>query len=410
MPLVTRLDDATLVLRESLERRLHPRQLAGADLLRPLAQLRDRRHDVERATATPRSAPPRPARSTPRVPPPRGGRRGSPPRPTGGRRCRTGSSPRARGSQDRGRAAPRCRSAAAAGPCAALWLPRPARRRARSPAPTWTRRRRPRRAAPRPSRSSGSASAPKRRARAALRSSPRLTTATMRPPRFARFRAVSSPVSPAPTTTTARPVRSPKTCCASAAAADATDVGALGDRRLGTHLLARVQRLAEQPVEHGPRRAGLVGRAHLAEDLALAGHHRVEPGSDAERVQRRRLVAQAVEHGTDVGACQAPQRGLGARPAPRRRRRPRGTARCGCRSRGRPPRRPRRQPRGELRRRVDVERDALTHLDGREHGARFRRGRGSCEVARLQAELHGDDEREAGEDGYATRRPRQPKP
>ncbi len=57
-----------------------------------------------------------------------------------------------------------------------------------------------------------------------------------------------------------------------------------------------MQRLPEEPVEQRARRARLVGGAHLAEDLALARHHRVEPGCDPEEVERRSLVAQPVEH------------------------------------------------------------------------------------------------------------------
>ncbi len=78
---------------------------------------------------------------------------------------------------------------------------------------------------------------------------------------------------------------------------------ALADRGLDAHLPADVQRLAEEPVEQRPGRAGLEGGAHLAEDLALAGHERVEPGGDAEEVERRRLVVQPVERGRElVGA------------------------------------------------------------------------------------------------------------
>jgi hypothetical protein len=51
-----------------------------------------------------------------------------------------------------------------------------------------------------------------------------------------------------------------------------------------------VQRVAEEPVEDRSRRACLVRAAHLAEDLALSRHHRVEPRGDTEQVQRRRLV------------------------------------------------------------------------------------------------------------------------
>ena len=71
--------------------------------------------------------------------------------------------------------------------------------------------------------------------------------------------------------------------------------GALGDRRLGPHLLASVQRLPEEPVENRPGRAGLECLAHLPEDLALARNHRVEPGGDPEEVQRSGLVGQPVD-------------------------------------------------------------------------------------------------------------------
>src|SRR5438094_912897 len=53
---------------------------------------------------------------------------------------------------------------------------------------------------------------------------------------------------------------------------------ALADRRLRTHLAARVQRLAKDALEEEAGRAGLERRAHLAEDLAFARHERVEPG------------------------------------------------------------------------------------------------------------------------------------
>ena len=72
-----------------------------------------------------------------------------------------------------------------------------------------------------------------------------------------------------------------------------------------------MQRLPEDAVEQQARRPRLVRRAHLAEDLALAGHERVEPGRDAEEVQRGGLVVQAVERVLDLAAR--------ARRAPRRR-------------------------------------------------------------------------------------------
>src|SRR5204862_3260426 len=52
---------------------------------------------------------------------------------------------------------------------------------------------------------------------------------------------------------------------------------ALADRRLRARLLAGVQGVAEEAVEDRARGAEMVRAAHLAEDLALARHHRVEP-------------------------------------------------------------------------------------------------------------------------------------
>src|SRR5688572_30618248 len=69
--------------------------------------------------------------------------------------------------------------------------------------------------------------------------------------------------------------------------------GILADRRLRPHALADAQRLPEEPVEDRPRGPGLpggvVGLAHLAEDLGLARHQGVEAGGDAEEVERGRL-------------------------------------------------------------------------------------------------------------------------
>ena len=93
---------------------------------------------------------------------------------------------------------------------------------------------------------------------------------------------------------TRRPARSPKTCSASAAAAAGTDAGlspiAVSVRtRLPSCSACRKTRSSS-----GPTRRGLVGRLDLAEDLALAGHQRVEPGRHAEEVHGRRLVVHAV--------------------------------------------------------------------------------------------------------------------
>ena len=68
-------------------------------------------------------------------------------------------------------------------------------------------------------------------------------------------------------------------------------LGHLRELRLGAHALARVERILEEPVQHRPGRAGgqrgLVGLAHLAEDLRLARHERVEAGRHAEEVLDR---------------------------------------------------------------------------------------------------------------------------
>ena len=76
-----------------------------------------------------------------------------------------------------------------------------------------------------------------------------------------------------------------------------------------------MERLPEEPVEQRAGRAALERVAHLAEDLALAGHERVEPGGDAEEVQRGAVVAEPVEHGRErraVVAGEREQRAAGA--------------------------------------------------------------------------------------------------
>src|SRR5437868_5083280 len=61
-----------------------------------------------------------------------------------------------------------------------------------------------------------------------------------------------------------------------------------------------------------PRRCRVVGGAHLAEDLALARHERVEPGRDAEEVERRRLVVQPVDERRERLTRHLLERGDGA--------------------------------------------------------------------------------------------------
>ena len=61
-----------------------------------------------------------------------------------------------------------------------------------------------------------------------------------------------------------------------------------------------MQRIVEEPVQERPRRAGLVCRAHLPEDLALAGDERVEPRRNSEEVQRRRMIGEPIRQGSDA--------------------------------------------------------------------------------------------------------------
>jgi len=65
----------------------------------------------------------------------------------------------------------------------------------------------------------------------------------------------------------------------------------LGDGRVGAHMLCGLERLLENAVEH---RAGRAARLrvrirllHLAEDLGLAEHLRVEPGGDLQQMLHR---------------------------------------------------------------------------------------------------------------------------
>ena len=73
----------------------------------------------------------------------------------------------------------------------------------------------------------------------------------------------------------------------------AVDVG------LGVGALADPQRLLEEHVEGGSDGAELLaepqGLAGLAEDLALADGHRVQPGRDLEQVRDRAVVVVDVE-------------------------------------------------------------------------------------------------------------------
>ena len=75
--------------------------------------------------------------------------------------------------------------------------------------------------------------------------------------------------------------------------------GVPADRRLAAGALRRGDRAVAQAVQHRAEAARLLGRLvgvlHLAEDLRLAEHHRVEAGRHAERVPHRRLALEPVE-------------------------------------------------------------------------------------------------------------------
>ena len=80
---------------------------------------------------------------------------------------------------------------------------------------------------------------------------------------------------------------------------------ALPDCGLGPNLATAVERLPEGAVEQRPGRPELVRDAHLAEDLALAGHERVEACGDAEEMVGRGAVVQSVKGRLDL----RPERG-----------------------------------------------------------------------------------------------------
>ena len=101
--------------------------------------------------------------------------------------------------------------------------------------------------------------------------------------------------------------------------------------------LADAQGVAEQQVERRAHAALVLGdlprRAHLAEDLALAEHRRVEPGGDLEQVLGGGVVVLAVEVRVQLVGAQRRRARRGSRGCRRRRRgsaRRRRRPRCGC--------------------------------------------------------------------------------
>ena len=118
-------------------------------------------------------------------------------------------------------------------------------------------------------------------------------------PALASPSAMASPMSPAPSTSPARPSRPPRRSAAMATAACDTEVMWRADAGVGAGPLAGLEGVAEQQVEGRPGGALLAGPVpgllHLAEDLALAEHGRVEPGGHAEEVGDGRGVVVDVE-------------------------------------------------------------------------------------------------------------------
>ena len=109
-----------------------------------------------------------------------------------------------------------------------------------------------------------------------------------RRPRPPARRAMPSPISPAPSTSTRRPSSEPSCSAASATAADEIDTACRPIAGLGARPACPTS-IAWRNVRDEQRAAGalvlgeLPRLAHLAEDLALADDHRVEPGGDPKR-------------------------------------------------------------------------------------------------------------------------------
>ena len=145
------------------------------------------------------------------------------------------------------------------------------------------------------------------------RSVVRPSTVARAPPRT-RCRAASSLILPAPTSSTCRSRSSPKIFRASSTATEETETALLADAGLRARPLGRGHRAVAQRVQDRPQRSRplrqLVGLLHLAQDLRLADHHRVEAGRHAEGVAHRGLALEPVEVGFEL----AEARGHGARP------------------------------------------------------------------------------------------------
>src|SRR5262249_33197264 len=157
--------------------------------------------------------------------------------------------------------------------------------RGRGPPPAGGRRRTPRRPPARP---------PPPLAPSPARPARRPATNSTRAPRETRLRAVSSPTLPAPTSSTEDGRRSPKTCSASAAAAEDTDAGpspiAVSERAF----LPACSASRNRPGRTGP---GAGGAPTVTGALRLAWNEGVEPSRDPKQMQSGRLAVKAVERG-----------------------------------------------------------------------------------------------------------------
>ena len=111
-------------------------------------------------------------------------------------------------------------------------------------------------------------------------------------------------VSPAPISSTVESSRRANDSCASRTAAEATDTGFAPMRvsvraRLAVAKACWNRRSSWLPSAAGRARRG-PGVLHLAEDLRLAQHQRIQPGGDAEQVAHRVGVGVPVEIGVQV--------------------------------------------------------------------------------------------------------------
>ncbi len=143
------------------------------------------------------------------------------------------------------------------------------------------------------------ASAPKRAASSRPRSSVRLAIVIDFGARAAKCVAVSSIMSPAPISSSRCLGDRRKDPLGELHGGRGHRDRRAADVRLRAHVLGDGERALEQPIQHEAEAAG-GGRVphrllHLAQDLRLAQHHRVEPARHAERVRDRPVARQRVD-------------------------------------------------------------------------------------------------------------------